>query len=455
MKQTPYSDRPNSFDEKGSKLRIIPAEVSGYFRRRRDLVQAVLIIFFLLLPWTKINGLQSLQIDIVHRRFIFFGVQFLSHDAPLLFFILAILTFGLALVTALWGRVWCGWACPQTTFIDGVYRRIEILIEGKYIERRKLDQAPLDWNKFQKLVLKWGAFFFVSAVIAHSFIAYFAGAEELLKMMAKDPHENWSYFILVFSITGILTFNFGWFREQFCIVMCPYGRIQSVLMDSNTVTVLYDEKRNDCVACNRCVQVCPTAIDIRHGVQMECIGCTACMDACDEIMRKVKKPEGLIRYSSLYEKAKLLRPRTAVYGLIVLVMAGLLGFNFTNREAFSASLVRAQDLPYQISQSAEGVQVLNHFKLHIYSQINQEMQLKALISAEDQAKGIRLIIPEDQLRVSAFQNKEVHLFVEAPEKLFFQDGQFPLNLFLKDPVSEEAISKSLILVGPQAEGKSL
>lgn len=455
MKQTAASERPNSFDENGGKIRIIPAEVKGYFRRRRDWVQGILVVFFLALPWTKINGMQSLQIDILNRKFIFFGVQFLSHDAPLLFLILAMLTVGLALVTALWGRVWCGWACPQTVFIDGIYRRIEIWIEGKYLERRKLHQAPMSFVKAGKLLIKWSLFALISTVIAHSFMAYFAGAQELIAMMTRDPAQNWGYFVLVFSITGILTFNFGWFREQFCLVMCPYGRFQSVLMDSNSVTVLYDEKRNDCVSCQRCVQVCPTGIDIRHGVQMECIGCTACIDACDEIMRKVKKPEGLISYKSLHEKARLLRPRTVIYSLTLFSVMGLLGFNYIQRDSFGASIVRATDSPYQISKNATGTQVLNHFKLHLYSQTSAQSLFQLLVSEEDQFKGLRLIVPQDQLRLQPFQNKEIHLFIEAPLESFDSEGKREFELTIQSLDLSQITKKSITLVGPQLKGENL
>lgn len=448
---TEASERPNSFDEKGGKVRIIPAEVTGYFRKRRDLVQAILVLFFLILPWTKINGLQTLQLDIVQRRFVILGVQFMSHDAPLVFFILGILTLSLALVTALWGRVWCGWACPQTVFIDGVYRRVEIWIEGQYIERRKLDREPLSFKKAWKLMFKWSVFFLISAIIAHSFIAYFAGAENLIQMMGKSPDDNWSYFVLVFSITGILTFNFGWFREQFCIVMCPYGRFQSVLMDANTVTVLYDEKRSDCVACQRCVQVCPTGIDIRHGVQMECIGCTACIDACDEIMRKVKKPEGLIRYASLRDKARLFRPRTIAYGAILILFAAALAFNLSHREAFTVSFVRGQDTPYQLVKTASGSNVINHFKIHIYNQTTSVLDFAVQLGSEELDKNIKLIVPADQLRVSAFESKEIHLFFDSPLLAFDEKGQLPVNVIIKAKDLEDKILRSVILVGPQVE----
>lgn len=445
----------SSLDRHGHKLDIIPAEVRGFFRKRRTLVQYVLIFIFLILPWTQINGNQTILLDIVNRKFSFLGVLFWSHDGPLIFFILAISTLGLALVTAIWGRVWCGWGCPQTVFIDAIYRRIEEFVEGNYIERRKLRDQKMDFRKTRLWITKWFLFTVVSSLIAHSFIAYFSGSDKLLLMIKEGPIQNWNYFLLVTVMTLILLFDFGWFREQFCIVMCPYGRFQSVLLDQKSITVLYDEKRGeprkaggDCVACNRCVQVCPTGIDIRKGVQLECIACTACIDACDEIMTKVKKPTGLIRYASLNgDKAQFFRPRVMIYTvLIALAFAGLVN-GLGNRSGAMITLLRAIETPYQLLQNGDSKKVINHFKLHIHNQLNVEQTFSLLEPITWKEESVSLTTPLKEIKVPASTDQVIHFFVVFPLEILNEKGQKSYELTISG--GNENYQKTLFLVGPE------
>lgn len=444
-----------SLDEYGHRINIIPAEVKGFFRRWRVVTQFILIVVFLVIPWTKVNGNQTILIDIINRKFAFFGIQLWSHDGPLIFFVLAILSLGLALVTALWGRVWCGWACPQTVFIDAIYRNIERLVEGNYIARRQLLKADMSISKFVKTSVKWILFFVVSSVIAHSFVAYFVGSEELMAMVQGSPAQNWSYFLLVTAMTGILLFDFGWFREQFCIVMCPYGRFQSVLLDSKSITVLYDEKRGeprkaggDCVACNRCVQVCPTGIDIRKGVQMECIACTACMDACDEIMEKVKKPKGLIKYASLEgSKFNFFRPRVVIYSFFLLVSIVGLSYGLGKRSGAMITLLRAIETPYQVLKNNEQTEIINHFKLHIHNQTNQTQIFKIEPPASWLTEGVRLTTPIKEISLAPLKDQVVHFFVIFPVQILDARGQKSYQLIIANEA--ERFSKTLFLVGPE------
>ncbi len=438
-------DRPASFNEQGHHVALNPAAVRGVFRKYRSWFYWMLIIVFLVLPWTKINGHQTLLFDIPGRRFVFFGLELWAHDAPKIFFLLGILTVGLTFVTALLGRVWCGWACPQTVFIDRIYRKIETWIEGDHVQRMRLRAAPMSWSKGGKLALKWFLFWFVSANIAHSFAAYFVGAERLAIMSVHPPSENWQTFSFVLFLTGVLMFDFGWFREQFCMIMCPYGRFQSVLMDRFSLAVVYDEKRGeprkgqaatgeaagDCVNCYRCVAVCPTGVDIRRGVQMECIACTACIDACDEIMTRVNKPKGLIKYSSVAalegDGNRWFRPRTLLYGVVLSVMFVGLGVSLAARASVEINLVRAIDTPYTQATTAEGVdQVINHFRVKLHNQTRLEQLVSIrLINAENE---IELVAPTFPKTLEPGASNTEHVFVKLPPALTRIDGKHELEI---------------------------
>ncbi len=447
-------------DERGGRLRIIPAEVRGKFRTWRTRVYFVLLVIFLGLPWITIQGTQAVLFDIPNRHFELFGLVFLSHDSPIIFFFLALFALSLILATALWGRVWCGWACPQTVFIDGVYRRIEIWIEGDYLERRKLATAPLSAGKLFKVALKWGAYFVVSSLFAHSLIAYFSGSRKLMAMMTGSPQDNWTYFLIISGVTALLMFNFGWFREQFCIIMCPYGRFQNILMDQNSVSVVYDRARGeprrgldrgaksgDCVSCNACVRVCPTGIDIRDGLQIECIACTACIDACDDMMTKVKKPTGLIGYSlpNPTERPKFFRPRVAAYLILIVLLGGGLVASLSHRTSFSATILRAKGAPYSLTPDG---QVMNHFKAHVFNQTRLKQAIALTLPENFSEQGVKITQALDTHALAAGGSKEIHLFVTFPAGVLGPSGAMPLEVSALETLSGEKFSVPLTLVGP-------
>lgn len=430
-------DRLATTDEFGDRVYMYPAEVKGFWRKHRTWTQFVLIIIFMILPWIKIGGEQALLLSIPERRFAFFGLLLYAHDGPLIFFVFAMSVFGLALVTAVWGRIWCGWACPQTVFIDGLFRKIETFIEGNHIQRRQLDAASLSFTKIFKKTSKWILFFLLSAHIAHSFVAYFVGADRLLNMSLHSPSENWTDFIIVSFITFLILFDFGWFREQFCIIMCPYGRFQSVLMDKQSMAVMYDDHRGeprkgsdaaknegrtgDCVNCSRCVMVCPTGIDIRRGIQMECINCTACIDACDEIMTKVNKPTGLIRYSSIALSEKLPHKwvdfRRVFYSVIILLALFGLTYKLATRSPLRAEVLRVVGAPYRLLDGAENGMVINQFKLHLQNQTSGPMKVHFEIINDNPNLPITMI---EQAKEMTLENGELanhFLFVKFPKEL--------------------------------------
>lgn len=456
-----------SINEYGEKIRIIPAEVRGFFRKHRDWTQIVLILIFLFIPWTSINGHQTILLNIPDREFSLFGVIFRAYEAPLIFFLLIGATITLAFVTSVWGRIWCGWACPQTVFIDAIYRRIEQLVEGNYIQRRQLRDGPMTGTKAVKLVIKWLLFFIVSSLIAHSFTAYFTGSHELMEMIINGPASHMNVFLIVCFFTAITLFDFAWFREQFCVIMCPYGRIQSVLMDQKSLAVVYDsargeprkglstsnEKQGDCVSCNRCVQVCPTAIDIRQGVQMECIACTACIDACDEIMEKVKKPKGLIKYDTVDgSPMQLIKPRSIAYLAIIFVAIGGLVFNLANRTSAHYTLLRGIEKPYELSKNNAGEEILvNHFRVHLTNQGKNIGNYQLSISDDLIQAGAELTIPQNPVQLDPGVSHTWHFFIKIKPDAVAKEGKLKGFVTVTDLNSPDTfhVTKELTIVGPK------
>lgn len=436
-----------SIDEHGGHIHIIPAEVSGFFRKHRTRVHLVLLFIFLCIPWIHFEGQQLILLSIQRREFIFFGLIFKSHDAPLIFLLLASFTLGLAFVTSIWGRIWCGWACPQTVFIDAVYRRIEIWTEGKYIERRRLNVDEMSFQKIRKKTLKWILFLFVSTLFAHSFVAYFTGSQELLTMIQGSPSENWNYFLLIISFTGAIAFNFGWFREQFCVIMCPYGRIQSVLLEPSSLAVVYDQQRGeprrnlvhkekqtgDCVSCNRCVEVCPTGIDIRNGLQMECIACTACIDSCDEIMTKLKKPTGLIGYKTIDgSKFRIWKVKTLFFGLLIFLAIDILVYNLKTRAPVELAVLRAIETPYSEDFDSNGrAQIINHFRIHLTSQSEKDLKYEIELPDTDLKKELFLTVAQNPFTLKARSADTWHIFVRAAKDAVPKDGKISFSIVIK------------------------
>lgn len=463
-------ERPATMDEKGKRVFIFPAQVKGFWRSLRTITEIFLVIFFLVLPWIKIGGHQALLLNIGERKFSIFGLTFWAHDAPLIFFILAFLTIGLAFVTAVWGRIWCGWACPQTVFIDGIFRRLEYLIIGSHLQQRSLAQAPWDLRKFFKLSLLWSLFIIVSLVIAHSFLAYFVGADRLVEMTQHNPGENWTIFVIMAFLTAVFLFDFGWFREQFCIIVCPYGRFQSVLLDDDSLTVSYDPVRGeprkgsegpgqtegDCINCYKCVAVCPTGIDIRNGLQLECIGCTACIDACDEVMEKIEKPKGLIRYATGISlkglKARWFRPRVAIYVVLLVAVVSALIVSINRREDIVVTILRGKDTPFQVIKNDDGSEeIINHFKMHMKNQTIDDVSLKMVLPEDLKRKNIEIISQSESFDLGAGKDLTVHFFVKFPKDVTGSRGSEPVKLDFIDTKNNKIESEEdLELVGPKS-----
>ncbi|NUM88363.1 MAG: cytochrome c oxidase accessory protein CcoG [Bdellovibrionales bacterium] len=457
-------DRLATTDASGGRVYLYPADVTGRYRSLRVRLRAMLVWIFLLVPWIQWNGRQIVHLDVANRKFVLFGFQFWAHDVPMAFLLILSFALAIALVTAVWGRLWCGWACPQTVFVEGVYRRVERWIEGPPRTRRARDEGPLSAEKLLRKALKYGAFTAVSLVVAHSFLAYFVGSRELLEMIRRSPAENWTPFLVILFTTALVMFDFGWFREQFCVIMCPYGRFQSVLMDESSMIVGYDEKRGeprrgravgpqgDCVNCLRCVQVCPTGIDIRRGVQMECIACTACIDACDEVMDTVKKPRGLIAYTTLKslggETSSTWRPRTLAYSLLLLSAVLALALALRQKEPLEVTLLRAKETPYQQATDAAGAPVvINHFRVDVANQTNGETTVEFTLAEGDRARGFEIIVAQNPQTIPASTHRKIDVFFRFP-LLALAAGRARGHLEVRSPLLQEKKTLEAALVGP-------
>lgn len=469
-----HPDRLSTTDAKGRRIFLYPSDVRGFFRQKRSQVQAILVFIFLTLPWIKINGHQALLLDLNQRRFEIFGLSLRAHNAPLLFFVFSAGAFGLFFATTVWGRVWCGWACPQTVFIDGVFRKIERWVEGPALERKKLDASPYSVQKIYKKSIKWSLYIIATLIVTHSFLAYFVGTDQLEKMIQRSPSENWGSFLFMFISSGIILFDFAWFREQFCTIVCPYGRFQSVLMDKGSMIVAYDvdrgepratpqakvlskthnSKLGDCVNCYRCVQVCPTGIDIRRGLQMECIACTACMDACDEVMTKIKKPTGLIRYDSLLPKThkkKIFTIRSSIYLFICVSSLLALALSLYFIKPVDVQVLRAKDDPYTLQTLASGqIIVMNHFKLELSNQSGTKHNL-IFKTSEKTEKEIQLITALQPLPIEDGKVVQVDIFLRVPKELI-HNGEKTISLLIQDSNVRlnhtVQIEKEVKIVGP-------
>ena len=460
MKQkAPSRNTVTTINDDGSRNFVHPADVRGLWTMLRRIAGAGLIATYIALPLVEINGAPAVFLDILHRKLHLFGLTFLFQDLWLLFFAITGAGFLLFFVTSILGRIWCGWACPQTVFLDHVFRRIERLIDGDAPARRKLEDAQPTAGKVARRVLKHGVYLILCALIAHLFLSYFVSIPVLYRIAHLSPLQNWSTFLFVFALTGILYFNFAWFREQFCIVLCPYGRFQSALIDDNSIVIGYDEKRGeprgkpssehgDCVDCRRCVQVCPTGIDIRQGLQLECISCAACIDACDGVMEKLHRPKGLIRHASLNALAgratRFLRPRVLIY--LVLMLAGATAFALATREVKPVvlSALRMRGAPY----FKDGDRVRNNFMLRVANKRPDAHQYT-----------ISVVSPLATLEVAGGNNQtvdlaggadiQVPLILTVPLSDF--PGQFEVKVLVVNQDGEIENERNIPFLGPFRE----
>lgn len=389
-----FRDSIATVNNDGKRVWVFPKKPSGRFYTYRKWVSYFLLTFLIVSPFVKIHGNQFLMFNILERRFNIFGFPFWPQDFYLFVLSMIIGVLFIVLFTVVWGRIFCGWICPQTIFMEMVFRRIEYWIDGDRGAQMRLEKQPWNAEKIRKRTLKWFIFFLISFFIANVFTAYLVGSDVLLSYITDGPQLHLSTFIAVLIFSGVFYFIFAWFREQVCIIACPYGRLQSVLLDNQSVIVAYDYRRGestqgrkkfrknedrsslgygDCIDCNQCVHVCPTGIDIRNGTQLECVNCTACIDACDDVMDKVGFKRGLIRYASedniARNKPFVFTTRMKGYSAVLLILIGVLIGMLFLRSSLEAKILR---LPGQLYQLESNDKISNVYTFKIINKTNQD-----------------------------------------------------------------------------------
>ncbi|MFN0122179.1 MAG: cytochrome c oxidase accessory protein CcoG [Blastocatellia bacterium] len=433
-----FRDLTASVDRDGAHKRLYPKQPHGRFYNARTIVSVFLLAFLFGAPLLRVNGHPLMLLNILERKFILFGAVFLPQDFYLL--VLAILTLLVTvfLFTAVFGRVWCGWLCPQTVFLEMVFRRLEQWLEGDGPRQRRFDAAPLTPAKLARKTLKHIVFLALSFLIGNTFLAWIIGADQLWRIVTDPPAQHLTGLSLMLVFSALFYGVFAFFREQACVVVCPYGRYQSALVDQHTMVVAYDFKRGeprgklvriasrlaandplpahgDCVDCHQCVEVCPTGIDIRNGIQLECVNCTACIDACDTVMDKIKKPRGLIRHTSLTAiregHARWLGPRVLAYAAIWLVVTSLFLYFFLRRPPAEALIFRQ---PGTMSQTVANGDLVNFFVLQLLNRQTRDLPVELRLLAP---AGGSIIMLSELSVAPAVSARDARLLVSLPRAL--------------------------------------
>jgi len=430
-----FRDSIGTIDEAGKRAWVFPKKPSGRFYTYRKWVSYALLLILVASPFIYVNGNQFMLFNVLERRFNIFGLPFWPQDFHLVVISMIIGVIFIALFTTAFGRIFCGWMCPQTIFMEMVFRRIEYWIDGDRGAQMRLDRQPWNAVKLRKRLTKWAVFFLISFGIANVFLAYLIGSDTLLRYVQDGPAAHLGTLVALLIFTGVFYFVFAWFREQVCIIACPYGRMQGVLLDEKSVVVAYDYKRGeaekgrkkfrkgedrqalgygDCIDCLQCVHVCPTGIDIRNGTQLECVNCTACIDECDTIMEKVNLPKGLIRYASEDEIARKKKfrftPRMKGYAAVLTILTGVfIGMLFL-RNDLEASILR---LPGQLYQRKENQVISNVYTYKLINKTTREIpdvHFRLLSHT-----GTITFVKGDGFAVPAQELFEGTLFIDIPE----------------------------------------
>jgi cytochrome c oxidase accessory protein FixG len=387
-----FRDKPINLNERGGRKWVYAKKPSGKWFTRRAIFSYCMLLFFVGVPFVRVNGNPLILLDIASRKFIIFGAIFWAQDTFILALLMLSFVLFIVLFTVTFGRLWCGWACPQTIFLEMVFRRIEHLIEGDARARHKLDNSPWTSVKIFKKTLKHGIFVLISIAMTNTFLMWFIGSDKWIQLISEPINANLSSFLIMLVISAFFYWVYSFFREQICTMVCPYGRMQGVLLDSKTIMVTYDYKRGeprggrgggDCTDCKQCVSVCPTGIDIRNGTQLECINCTACIDQCNKIMHVTGKAPGLIRYAS--EDAikgghsKIWNTRNRAYSAVLLIIFSFFVYTLATRPDIETTILRTPGLLYQDHEN----QISNVYNIKIVNKTHNQMSLEIKLISHD------------------------------------------------------------------------
>ncbi|CAN5385539.1 cytochrome c oxidase accessory protein CcoG [soil metagenome] len=439
-------------DEKGKRVWLYPKKPSGSLHKKRIVVTVFLLSLFFSGPFITIGGQPLLMLNFLERKFVIFGQVFWPQDFVLLAITLITFFVFIILFTVVFGRIWCGWMCPQTLFMEMVFRKIEYWLEGDGAAQRKLKESPPSFSKVSRNIFKHFLFIIISVLIAHTAMAYLIGYHQTLMIIQQPPAENLTGFVGIIAFSTIFYLVYARFREQACIAVCPYGRLQGVLLTKESIVVAYDWIRGeprgklkkhpietkptgDCIDCKLCVHVCPTGIDIRNGTQLECVNCTACIDACDEVMIKIDKPTGLIRFAShnsiQNSIAKLFTPRVIAYSLVLVTLIGLLSFSLITRSEVETNVFKVSGTLYQ--RGDDGL-ISNLYNIEFVNKTFDAMPLE--IRVESPA-GATLVSPDG-------------IPIEVPA-----EGLLKKIYFIKIPAASISSARTIVFLGVYKEGKLL
>ena len=441
-----FRDIISTVDEDGRRKWVFPKKPKGKLTNYRNYLSYFLLAILFLNPWIKIDGEPILMFNILTRKFVLLGQVFWPQDFYLFALIMITLVIFIVLFTTIYGRVFCGWICPQTIFMEHVFRKIEYMIDGDYKHQIQLKKQPWNLEKITKRGAKYSIFYLISLLISHTFLAYIIGSDELIKIQKSPVQEHLVGFISIIIFSWVFFFVFAWFREQVCLIVCPYGRLQGVMLNRNSLVVAYDyirgesrakykknedrkkENKGDCIDCNQCVDVCPTGIDIRHGTQLECINCTACIDACDFMMEKTNQPKGLIRIDSenaiAESKPNKFSTRSKAYTAVLLLLVMLIVYLFTLRGSMEATILRTSGTLFQ---EQENGMISNLYNVKAVNKSNKELKLTFEVM---NLGGTIKMVGSDTLYLPKGESRQQAFFVNiSKDKLFARSTKIKIGIF--------------------------